>query len=150
MRIALAADHAGFVLKEHLRAWLGGIGHEVLDFGTRSAESTDYPDYARTAAGAVAAGEAERAVLVCSTGAGMAIAANKVQGIRATVAANPETVRLTRAHNDANVLAIGALFTEAQDACTLVDLFLGTGFDGGRHLRRVNKINEIEQSRGGE
>ena len=146
MRIALAADHAGFVLKEHLRTWLGGLGHEVIDFGTRSSDSTDYPDYARDAASAVATGEAQRGVLVCSTGAGMAIAANKIRGIRATLAANPETVRLTRAHNDANVLAVGALFTSSEQACDMVELFLNTGFEGGRHLRRVNKITQIEQS----
>ena len=145
MRIALAADHAGFLLKEHLRSWLGKQGHDVVDYGTRSEESTDYPDYAREAASAVSSGDAERAVLVCSTGAGMAIAANKIRGIRATLAANSETVRLTRAHNDANVLAVGALFTTPEQARDMVSLFLETDFEGGRHLRRINKIAQIEQ-----
>jgi ribose 5-phosphate isomerase B len=145
MKIAVAADHAGFQLKEHLRRWLSESGHEVLDFGTDSEASTDYPDYARTAAGAVAAGKADRGVFVCSTGAGMSIAANKVHGIRATLAANQETVRLTRAHNDANVLTIGAKFTAPEDAETLVQTFLETGFDGGRHTRRVEKIAAIEK-----
>jgi ribose 5-phosphate isomerase B len=145
MKIAVAADHAGFRLKEHLRRWLRDNGHEVIDFGTGSEESTDYPDYAQTAAAAIARGKAERGVFVCSTGAGMSIAANKVDGIRATLAANEETVRLTRAHNDANVLTIGAKFTDTETAEMLVRAFLETRFDGGRHARRVEKITAMEK-----
>ena len=144
MKIALGSDHAGFQLKEHLREWLEQRGHQVTDFGTTSEGSTDYPDYARDAAGAVAAGEAERGVLVCYTGVGMSIAANKVNGIRAALAANEETVRLTRAHNDSTVLTIGAKCTSAVDAERYVHVFLGTDFEGGRHARRVDKIGAIE------
>lgn len=146
MKIALAADHAGFPLKEHLRRWLEHRGHQVTDFGAWSDQSADYPDFAREAAGAVASGEAERGVLVCYTGVGMSIAANKVRGIRAALAANEETVRLTRAHNDSNVLTIGAKFTSSEEAERYVESFLATGFEGGRHARRVSKISDIENS----
>jgi ribose 5-phosphate isomerase B len=144
MTIALAADHAGFLLKEHLRKWLQEQGHSVVDFGTRSEESTDYPDYAREAAVSVAQGAAERAVLVCYTGVGMSIAANKIPGIRAALAANDETVRLTRAHNDANVLTVGAKFASPEQAERYVAAFLTTEFEGGRHMRRVEKIAALE------
>src|SRR5688500_773689 len=107
MKIAIAADHAGFSLKEALRDTLARAGHDVVDLGTTSAESTDYPDYALAASERVASGEADRGILVCSTGIGMAIAANKVAGIRAAVGASEEAVALTRSHNDANVLALG-------------------------------------------
>ena len=145
MKIALAADHAGFQLKEHLRDWLEHQGHQVTDFGTTSEESTDYPDYASEAAGAVASGQAERGLLVCYTGVGMSIAANKVHGIRAALAANEETVRLTRAHNDSNVLTIAAKFTSPKEAEQYVEAFLATDFEGGRHARRVAKIGAIEE-----
>ena len=145
MKIALAADHAGFQLKEHLHRWLERKGHQVADFGTRSEESTDYPDFARDAATAVASGQAERGVLVCYTGVGMSIAANKVHGVRAALAANEETVRLTRAHNDSNVLTIGAKFASAEEAERYVETFLQTEFEGGRHARRVAKIGAIEE-----
>lgn len=146
MKIALAADHAGFQLKEHLKAWLEQQGHEVTDFGTQSDQSTDYPDYAEAAAGAVASGEAERGLLVCYTGVGMSIAANKVAGIRAALAANDETVQLTRQHNDSNVLTIGAKYTTPEEAERYVATFLSTVFEGGRHSRRVAKITAIEHT----
>lgn len=144
MRIAIGADHAGFRLKEHLRGKLAGQGHEVIDFGTSSEESTDYPDYARAVADEVAGGQVERGILVCSSGVGMSIAANKVHGIRAALGVSEEEVRLTRAHNDTNILAIGAKFTEQNLADQLVDVFLSTGFDGGRHARRIEKIKQLE------
>ena len=144
MKIALASDHAGFELKERLRGWLESQGHQVADFGTKSLDSTDYPDFALTASLAVADGEADRGLLVCYTGVGMAIAANKVTGIRAALAANAETVRLTRSHNDANVLTIGAKFTTLEEAEKYVETFIGTAFEGGRHSRRVEKIAAIE------
>src|SRR5688572_222100 len=110
MKIAIAADHAGFQLKEKLRDSLRQRGHETMDLGTTSEESTDYPDYAAAVAREVASGRADRGLLVCSTGVGMSIAANKVPGVRAALGTNPEEVRLTRAHNNANVLALGAKF----------------------------------------
>lgn len=147
MKIAIAADHAGFVLKDSLRETLSAAGHEVLDFGAYSGESTDYPDYALAVAERVAGGEAGRGILVCSTGTGMAIAANKVAGVRAAVAFNEEGVRLTREHNDANVLALGARFLSAGEAARLVNIFLTAEFDGGaRHARRIEKIAAIERT----
>ena len=146
MKIALAADHAGFHLKEHLRNYLTSGGHEVVDFGTTSDTSTDYPDYASRAGHSVSSGDCEVGVLVCYTGVGMSISANKIPGIRAALAANEETVELTRRHNDANMLAIGAKFTEPGQAERYVALFLETGFEGGRHSRRVCKISDIERA----
>jgi ribose 5-phosphate isomerase B len=146
MRIAIAADHAGFELKQSLKAWLSTSGHEVEDFGTQSADSTDYPDYAAAVARRVASSGAERGVLVCYTGVGMSIAANKVAGVRAAVGTNEEAVRLTRSHNDANVLALGSRFVDETEAKRLIDVFLSTEFDGGsRHARRIEKIAGIER-----
>ncbi|MGE5645627.1 MAG: ribose 5-phosphate isomerase B [Acidobacteriota bacterium] len=146
MRVAIGADHAGFVLKQHLRRTLEQKGHEVLDEGTFSADSCDYPDYARAVARDVAAGRADRGVLVCSTGVGMSIAANKVDGVRAALATSAEEVRLVRSHNDANVLTLGARYLDDAAADSLVDVFLSTGFDGGRHARRLEKISAIERN----
>ncbi len=145
MRIAIAADHAGFALKERLREALAGMGHQVMDLGATGTQSADYPDFAAAVARRVAGGECERGILICSTGVGMSIAANKVDGIRAALAVNPEQVRLTRAHNDANVLALGARYTDEATAASLADIFLRTGFEGGRHARRVGKITEMER-----
>jgi ribose 5-phosphate isomerase B len=144
MKIAIGADHAGFELKNQLGEVLRQTGHEVCDFGTNSAESTDYPDYAGRVAQAVAAGTAERGVLVCGSGVGMSIAANKVRGIRAVLGVTPEEVRLTRAHNNANVLTLGARFTDAAAARELLRVFLEVQFEGGRHERRVAKISRLE------
>jgi ribose 5-phosphate isomerase B len=145
MKIAVAADHAGYALKQRVAEQLRQAGHEVHDLGTDSDASCDYPDFALAAAREVGAGEADRAVLVCYTGAGMAMAANKVPGIRATVASCDEAVRLTRSHNDANVLAIGARFTGPDEAAALIDIFLNTAFDGGvRHVRRLVKVAALE------
>ena len=146
MTIAIGADHAGFSLKEGLREALSKQGYEIVDFGTASDQSTDYPDYAAKVARAVARGDADFGLLVCSTGVGMSIAANKVRGVRAALAYNPEEVGLTRAHNDANVLAIGAKYTTLDQAKEMVGVFLSTPFDGGRHERRVNKMMALEQS----
>ena len=144
MRVAIGADHAGFVLKNLIADQLRREGHEVLDLGTNSAESTDYPDYAAAVARDVVAGRAERGVLVCSTGIGMSIAANKVDGIRAAhVSSVPEAV-LAREHNDANVLTLGARFLK-EDPVPIVDAFLATAFEGGRHARRVSKFEAIEK-----
>jgi ribose 5-phosphate isomerase B len=144
MRIAIGADHAGFTLKNDLRDALRASGHEVEDLGTDSATSTDYPDYALKVARQVASGDADRGVLVCATGIGMSIAANKVHGIRAALGTNPEEVRLVRAHNNANVLTFGQKFVDAPTAENLTKIFLETPFEGGRHERRVNKISAME------
>lgn len=147
MRLAVGADHAGFALKEAIEEALRRQGHEVVDFGTHSPESTDYPDYAARVGDAVRRGEAERGILVCLTGTGMAMAANKIPGIRAALGVTPEWVRLSRAHNDANVLTLGARFTDAATAEELVRVFLETSFDGGRHERRLAKIAALEVGR---
>jgi RpiB/LacA/LacB family sugar-phosphate isomerase len=145
MKIAIGADHAGFALKDQVRDALRLAGHEVVDAGTHSAESTDYPDYADAVARDVVAGVAERGILVCSTGVGMSIAANKVDGIRAALAVNPDEVRLTRAHNDANIITIGARYTDTEAANEMVRIFLETPFEGGRHARRIGKIAKLEK-----
>jgi ribose 5-phosphate isomerase B len=146
MKIAIAADHAGFALKEKLRHRLADEGHEVVDFGPGNAESVDYPDYAQPVAREVAQGRSDRGILVCSTGIGMAMAANKVDGVRAAPAVSEDEVRMTREHNDANVLTIGAKYTDEDNASNLVHIFLDTEFAGGRHARRVAKIAQLEKS----
>ncbi len=147
MKIAIAADHAGFALKEKVRQKLAAEGHEIVDFGTGSAESCDYPDFAQPVARAVARNQADRGILVCSTGIGRAMAANKVAGVRAAPAQSEDEVRLTREHNDANVLTLGARYLDEQRAGTLIDVFLRTEFAGGRHARRVAKIAQLEQGK---
>lgn len=146
MKIALGADHAGFSLKEFLRTELEAAGHEVADFGTHSADSTDYPDYAHKVASAVAEGRCERGILVCFTGVGMSISANRHRGVRAALAYNADVVELLRRHNDANVLALGAKYVSPAQAREWVKTFLETPFDGGRHERRVKKMEPGEQS----
>ena len=144
MKIALASDHAGYQEKERLKPLFRELGLEVEDLGSVSEESVDYPDYARKVAERVAQGEAEQGVLVCGSGTGMAIAANKVVGVRAAVAWSEETARLARQHNDANVLAIGARTTPVEQIAGIVRAWFETKFDGGRHAARVAKITEIE------
>jgi ribose 5-phosphate isomerase B len=145
MKIAIGADHAGFALKDQVRDALRLAGHEVIDAGTHSVESTDYPDYAGAVALDVVSGAADRGILVCSTGVGMSIAANKVDGIRAALAFNSDEVRLTRAHNDANIITIGARHTAPEAANEMVRIFLETPFEGGRHARRIGKIEKLER-----
>ena len=147
MRIALASDHAGYTVKEHLKELLADLGVEFVDLGTVSEQSVDYPDYARKVAEQVAQGQVEQGVLVCGSGTGMAITANKVPGVRAAVAWSEETARLARQHNDANVLAIGARTTPPDDIPKIVRAWFGTEFEGGRHGARVEKIREVERSR---
>ncbi|MCE9627521.1 MAG: ribose 5-phosphate isomerase B [Candidatus Eisenbacteria bacterium] len=146
MRIAIGSDHAGFVLKEQVRAELVRLGHTVEDVGTDSAEvSVDYPDYGIAVGERVADGRAERGVVVCATGIGISIAANKVEGVRASVVTSEDTARLTRADNDSNVLALGAKTTpQAAEALAWLRVWLETPFAGGRHERRVNKIKDYE------
>jgi len=145
MKVALASDHAGYAEKERLKPLLRELGLEVEDLGTVSEESVDYPDYARRVAEAVASGEASQGLLVCSSGTGMAIAANKVAGVRAALAWSEETARLARQHNDANVLAIGARTTPPEDIPKIVRAWFNAQFDGGRHAARVEKIKQMEK-----
>ena len=132
-------------MKNEVVASLRSHGHEVTDVGAFSAESTDYPDYAARVAHLVANGEADRGILVCSTGIGMSIAANKIDGIRAAVGMSDEEVRLARTHNNINVLTLGATFSDRQTAIRWVEIFLEAPFEGGRHERRVNKIMALEE-----
>ena len=146
MHIHIGSDHAGFELKEAMKAYLAGEGHVVTDVGARSEESVDYPVFARTVGEAVADGTAEAGVLVCGTGLGMAIAANKVPGVRAVQLTDPTFAELTRRHNDANVLTLAGRFTDLETAKRIVDVFLATPFEGGRHAKRVDQIHAIEKS----
>jgi ribose 5-phosphate isomerase B len=146
MKIAIGADHAGFELKEKLKQKLVRDGYEVADFGTESTESTDYPDYAQRVAREVGAGRADRGVLVCGTGVGMAMAANKIEGVRAAPLWSEAEARLAREHNDSNVATFGARLIDEAQATSLLDVFLNTEFSGGRHARRVAKIAQLEHS----
>ena len=141
--IALGADHAGYEYKEKIKELLKVLGIHFQDFGTQSNESTDYPDYAHNVAEAVASRKAEYGILVCGTGIGMSIVANKHNGVRAGNVESVEGARMARAHNDANVLAIGARLTSWEKVQEIVKTFLSTKFEGGRHQRRVDKIHAI-------
>jgi ribose 5-phosphate isomerase B len=140
MRIAIGADHAGYGLKQRLAGWLERQGHEVLDLGTTDEQSVDYPDYAHAVSAALGAGRADRGLLVCGTGIGMSIAANRHPGIRAAKCNDPHEARMSRAHNDANVLCVGARILDASVAESILQEFLATAFEGGRHARRVEKL----------
>jgi ribose 5-phosphate isomerase B len=140
MRLAIGSDHAGLALKQKLLEHLANSGHQLHDVGTHSTDSTDYPDYAKAVAIQVAGGEADLGVLVCGTGQGMAMTANKVAGIRAAVCADTFSAHATREHNDANVLCIGDRVVGAGLAVEILDAFLGAQFEGGRHARRVALI----------
>lgn len=143
-KIALAADHAGYEEKEKIKKTLDELGVAYDDMGTNSCESVDYPDYARKVAEAVSKGEYEQGLLVCGSGTGMAIAANKFPGVRAAVAWNADIARLAREHNDANVLSLPARFTSAEESANIVKAWFEANFEGGRHERRVEKITELE------
>ena len=144
MRVSLGADHRGFELKEKIKKYLTGLGHDVTDFGTDSTESVDYPDFGFKVAESVARGESDFGVTVCWTGNGMNIAANKVRGIRSALCLNDEMAMLARAHNDANVLALAAKFIPEELARKILDAWLATDFEGGRHVRRLEKIKNHE------
>jgi len=145
-RIPIAADHAGFELKERLRVSLAEMGFDVEDIGTHSTASTDYADYAHPLAQEVSSGAAQRGVLLCGTGLGMSYTANRYPGVRAAVAWTPEIASLARKHNDANVLVLPARFVSDEDAVAILKAWLGTEFEGGRHTRRVEKIERGEES----
>ena len=145
MRVALAADHAGFEFKQRLVRELEKLGHEVTDYGTGSTESVDYPDYAIPAARSVAEGKAERAILVCTNGIGMAMTANRIPGVRAALVYNARSAAMTRQHHDSNALCLGAGEFPADELVKWVRLWLSTPFDGGRHQRRVGKFEALEK-----
>ena len=144
MRIAIGSDHAGYSLRKAIDAKLRGMGHEVVDCGCDSEESCDYPEFGEAVGRKVSSGECEMGIVVCGTGLGIAMAANKVKGVRAAVVHDAFTARMSREHNDANVLALGARVLDPDFALELVDLWLTTEFEGGRHARRVSKIDAIE------
>ncbi|HEX6313619.1 MAG TPA: ribose 5-phosphate isomerase B [Gemmatimonadaceae bacterium] len=138
--IPIAADHAGFEMKEQLEGWLKEHGYEVQDLGTDSPASSDYADYAHPLADMVSRGDAKRGVLLCGSGLGMSYVANRYPHVRAAVVWSPEIAELSRKHNDANVLVLPARFLSPEDAGRILDVFLSTDFEGGRHVRRVEKI----------
>jgi len=144
MKVALASDHAGFALKEKIKRLLEELGHRYTDFGTHSQQSCDYPDYAFPASEAVAKGECDVGILVCGSGIGMSMCANKVRSIRAALCCSEEAARLSRLHNNANILCLGARLTPEKTALSIVKTWLDTPFEGGRHLRRINKIKQFE------
>lgn len=144
MKISIACDHGAYELKERLKAHLLDQGHEVVDCGTNSTESCDYPDFGLAAARLVADGACQRGVVLCTTGIGMSMVANKVRGVRCALCHEPLSAELTRRHNDANVLAMGAGVTGGKLAERILDVFLSTEFEGGRHQRRIDKMMEAE------
>lgn len=144
MKISLACDHGGYELKENVKKWLEERGLEVVDFGCHSTESCDYPDFAEAAARAVGSGECEKGIVVCTTGIGVSICANKVKGVRCALCADTLSAEMTRRHNNANMLALGAGILGKNLAQRIVEVWLDTEFEGGRHQRRVDKMMEIE------
>ena len=149
MKVALGCDHAGYGLKEVIAGYLNRAGHEILDEGTYSDDSCDYPDFAERVALRVVSGEAERGIIICATGVGMAMIANKVPGIRAVVCNDLYTARYSRLHNDANVLTLGARVVGPGVAEEIVRIWMETPFEGGRHSRRLDKLTEVERRHGG-
>ena len=139
--IAIGADHAGVFMKNDLKKFIEDMGYEVKDFGTFTDASCDYPVYAKAVSEAVAKGDFEKGILVCGTGIGMSMAANKVKGIRAAVCTDPKSTEFTRRHNDANVLCLGARIIDEETAENLVRIFLTTEFEGGKHLKRISMFS---------
>lgn len=144
MKVAFGCDHAGFVLKEAVVAHLKEMGHEVVDFGCYTPERVDYPAQGEKAARAVASGECQLGVLICGTGIGISLAANRVHGIRAAVCSESYSAELTRRHNDANMIAFGARVVGEGTACAILDAFFNAKFEGGRHAQRVAMLDEIK------
>ena len=146
MKLSLGSDHGAYALKEHLKSWLAAQGHEVVDCGTYSTDSCDYPTFGRAAAEKVASGECDRGIVLCTTGIGISITANKVKGIRCALCRDLLSARLTRQHNDANMLALAGGFTGNFEAERIVEAFLTTEFEGGRHQRRVDLVMDVENN----
>lgn len=145
MKIAIAADHGGFELKEHLKEKIKKLGHEPVDVGCHSLESVDYPDYGLQAAKLVSKGSVDRAILMCKTGIGMSIVANKVSGVRGALCLDENMAEMSRRHNDANVLILSANYVNPVKADKILDTWIKTEFEGGRHERRIRKIKDFEQ-----
>ena len=145
MTISLGCDHGGFLLKEHIKAYLEGQGHQITDCGCYNTDSVDYPLYGQAAAQAVADGSCQTGIVICTTGIGISIAANKVKGIRCALCSEPLSAEMTRRHNDANLLAMGAGMVGPNMAQRIVDTFLSTACEGGRHQRRVDLISAMEE-----
>lgn len=144
MKVAIGADHAGFEVKEEIKSLLDRMGIKYEDLGTYSTEPVDYPDFGAAVARKVASGEVDNGIVVCGSGIGIAITANKVKGVRAAQVWNEETARLARQHNDANVLSIGARVVPKEEIPKIIRAWFDTSFEGGRHARRVEKIKQIE------
>ncbi|MBQ9974782.1 MAG: ribose 5-phosphate isomerase B [Oscillospiraceae bacterium] len=144
MKISMGCDHGGYLLKEHVKKYLTDKGHEIVDCGCNSLDSCDYPQFGAAAAKAVAEGSCERGIVICTTGIGISITANKVKGIRCALCSEPLSAEMTRKHNNANMLAMGAGMTGPNMAERIVDTFLTTEFEGGRHQRRVDGIAAVE------
>ncbi|MFQ7111667.1 MAG: ribose 5-phosphate isomerase B [Anaerovoracaceae bacterium] len=142
MKIAVASDHGGYKLKEYLKKYLEEKGEEVIDLGTDSEESVDYPVYGKACGEAVVSGKADRGIVCCGTGIGISIAANKVKGVRCALCTDVHMAEMSRKHNNANVLALGGRTTSDEDAIKITEAWLDTGFEGGRHQRRVNMLDE--------
>ncbi len=145
MKIAIGNDHTAVAMKNHITKYLEEQGHEIINFGTDSEERCDYPIYGKKVADAVAGGQCERGILICGTGIGISLAANKVKGIRAAVCSESYSARLTRLHNNANIIAFGARVVGEATAEAIVDAFIGTDYEGGRHQKRIDMITAIEQ-----
>ena len=145
MKISMGCDHGGYALKEHIKGYLEGLGHTVTDCGCDSTASVDYPVFGRAAAEQVASGACEAGIVICTTGIGISITANKVKGVRCALCSEPLSAEMTRRHNNANMLAMGAGMVGKNMAERIVDTFLSTEFEGGRHQRRVDLISELEQ-----
>lgn len=143
--LALGSDHGGYPLKQHVKSWLDAHGYEYKDYGCESADSCDYPVFGRAAAEAVASGECDRGIVICTTGIGISIAANKVHGIRCALCSEPLSAEMSRRHNDANMLSLGGGFVGPNLADRIVEVFLTTAFEGGRHARRVGLITDMEK-----
>ena len=145
MKLAIGNDHTAVELKNHIKKYLTEKGYEIVNYGTDTAERTDYPIYGKKVAEAVASGECELGILICGTGIGISLAANKVKGIRAAVCSEPYSARLTRQHNNANIIAFGARVVGESVAEMIVDEFLSAEYEGGRHQNRIDMISAIEQ-----
>lgn len=144
MKLGIGCDHAALDLKLEMKEYLEGLGHQVVDYGTHSKESCNYPDYGKAVGKAVALGEVEAGVLICGTGVGISIAANKIKGIRAAVCSDPVTARLTKEHNNANIIAFGARIVGNETAKAILDAWLEGEYAGGRHQNRVDMLDDME------
>jgi len=147
MRIAIGNDHVAVDMKKHIKEYLEAKGHEIINFGTDSRDRCDYPIYGKKVAEAVAGGECDCGILICGTGVGISLAANKVKGIRAAVCSDPYTAKLTKQHNNANIIAFGARVIGESTAEMIVDEYLNAEYEGGRHQKRIDMISDIEKTR---